>query len=326
MTLRQRNHPELHPEEIAVWLSKWQSAGLLTPEEVERIEASEGVLPTAVQPTTRTPMIAEALGYVGAALVVAALSLILGQVWADLSTGIRVGALAVAAVALNALGLAVAHRTEPAARRLHALVWALSTGFVAATFGLAAADWTDWQSPYVVIVAFAPAALYSAWLWSRLHSMLLHISTFATLATVGAAVGDLADVLHDQGTPVGLLTVCALWFALTWFAGLGPYQVGLALASFVGVLAVGGLTPTRWGLVLALLLTAAIITFAVHERNILLLVIGAIGAFTTMPTAVMRFVHGPTGAGLGLLIAGAVLLSAAVVVLRRQRVDGTPTT
>jgi hypothetical protein len=50
-----------------------------------------------------------------------------------------------------------------------------------------------------------------------------------------------------------------------------------------------------------------------------LIAVGAVGLFSTVPRAMMRLVPGSTGAALGLLMAGCLLVAGAVLTLRRQR-------
>src|SRR3989304_1563167 len=77
-------------------LLRWVDASLITSEQAEAIRAFEEV---PAEPR-RVPLIAEALGYLGAALALAAGIVALGDSWQDLSDAARLGALGGAVVVL----------------------------------------------------------------------------------------------------------------------------------------------------------------------------------------------------------------------------------
>jgi threonine dehydratase len=113
-------------------LDAWVDAGLVSPEQAQRIIAFEadgsrhtgwspavesisrrsaaaplGRHPPGIRHPNRTS-IAEAIGYVGAALALGAISLLLGQLWADLLVGGRLALVGVLTVAVFGAGLASA--------------------------------------------------------------------------------------------------------------------------------------------------------------------------------------------------------------------------
>lgn len=267
---------------------------------------------------------AEALGYVGAALVLAAVGLIGGQAWVDLSTSVHVLVFALAAGVMFGLGTAAAARGTDAGRRLQAITWTLCVGATVAAIASGVVGWTTDVKAYVVLLgAFAPGTLLAGLLWQRLDTMLLHIATFAGAAVTGAALVDLVDLFHDQDVPIGILAVCAAWFVLGYTGRVRPRLLGLGLPSLVGVIAVMSTTQVRWGTALSLIVAFGVVAFATYDRNLVLLAVGALGVLMSVPAAVSRVWEGPVGAGMGLLIAGTVLIGAAVVVVMHRGPRGS---
>ena len=72
-----------NPDAVAAWVAE----GIITQEQADRIRAREGG-PVRTGPTGRStlmPLVVEALGYLGGAIVVVATMLIAGRYWEDLS-------------------------------------------------------------------------------------------------------------------------------------------------------------------------------------------------------------------------------------------------
>src|SRR5690349_347994 len=106
--------------EVTALLRRWVEGGLITAEQAGRIRAAEGLEDpddrTAPDPTpTPTPapapgrggsLVAEALGYVGGALVLVAAVLIAGTVWDALGPAGRLGLVLAATALLLGVGAA----------------------------------------------------------------------------------------------------------------------------------------------------------------------------------------------------------------------------
>ena len=78
---------------------------------------------------------AEALGYAGGVLAIAAGIYLAGELWPGLSTGAVLAFAAVACVVLGAGGAAVRTTGDPALRRLRSVLWLMSTVSLAAFTG-----------------------------------------------------------------------------------------------------------------------------------------------------------------------------------------------
>ena len=131
---------------------------------------------------SRTPLAAEALGYAGGVLAVAAgifmaRELVPGfPAWAGLALA------AVASAALGAAGAALRTTGEPAFTRLRSVLWLLSTVSLAAFTGMLADQVWRFGPAGTVLAAAAAAAAYGAALWWRTRARLQHLAVFASAA------------------------------------------------------------------------------------------------------------------------------------------------
>ncbi|MCW2812039.1 MAG: putative rane protein, partial [Friedmanniella sp.] len=103
---------EVDPPDGPALLRRWVAHGLITQQEADAIAASEGwgPGPTAAAHPRRASVAAEALGYLGAVLVVVAASLLSARYWSQIPPAGRLALPAGAAVLLFVSGLAVAPR------------------------------------------------------------------------------------------------------------------------------------------------------------------------------------------------------------------------
>ena len=118
--------PPLETRELERRLDRWVEAGLLEPRQAARIADFEtdrggGETSNGRRPATRGERrsgVAEAVGYVGAALALAAIGLILGDLWRELTPGGRVSLAALVTVITAGSAVALRAATAPALQRL----------------------------------------------------------------------------------------------------------------------------------------------------------------------------------------------------------------
>jgi hypothetical protein len=320
--MRPASDAQVSPDQIACLLTRWQTSGLITADQAERIAAAESVTPVSgpSRPRPRTgSLIGEALGYTGGALIVAAVVLLMGRFWSDLSLGVRVIITGAAAVESWLFGRLISGRFGAAGHRLRSVLWALSVGMSGATAGLVGADGFHWAPNNVAVFAGAVAAGYATWLWWCSRSVLLHAATFAALTLTVGAAADHLDVLHEQAAGLGIWLLAISWLLAARAGIIAPRQLGSLLGAFVAIMAAQSTQQVRWGLLLAIVTAAALFALAVWQRNLPLLGIGALGVFLSVPATMQRIFPGSVGAAIGLLIAGALMMLCAVVVLRHGR-------
>ncbi|MGD9793929.1 MAG: DUF2157 domain-containing protein, partial [Acidimicrobiia bacterium] len=118
------------PDPLRRKLEQWTSAGLITRDQSEAIYAAEH---EAAPPPPRVPLATEAVGYVGSALVLTAIGMIIGNTWDDIGAAAHIAVLAVPTIAVIAAGAFVLRSTDAAMARLGSVLWALSVAGTAAT-------------------------------------------------------------------------------------------------------------------------------------------------------------------------------------------------
>jgi hypothetical protein len=169
--MRQPAYPDA--AEIQELLDRWVVAGLITSEQAERIRSQEFGVPArpadsslgAPAAVPGTSLMTEALGYLGALLVLVAAGLLTARIWPDLSLGAELLLAAAAAAALLAAGALVPDRLSATGSRLRAVLWLLSTAACAALLALVASQGLDWREWDVVLFAGGGTAIYAFALW-----------------------------------------------------------------------------------------------------------------------------------------------------------------
>jgi hypothetical protein len=158
--------------------------------------------------------VAEALGYAGGVLAIAAGIYLAGELWPGLSTGAVLAFAAVACVILGAGGAAVRSTGDTALRRLRSVLWLLSTVSLAAFAGTLADQVWRFGPESTILVTAAASAAYGAALWRRTRAVLQHLAVFASLAVlVGTAVDRLWPHVGAWAPGLGIWACrrCGAW-------------------------------------------------------------------------------------------------------------------
>lgn len=319
---------EISAEQLHRLLARWQRDGLLDATEVARIEASEarrdamraGVQPTRPVVRATGSLIAEGLGYAGAALFVAAIGRLIGPDWSDLSLGVQVLLAAVATAALLAAGFVVPERLEAPGQRLRAMLWASSTALGFGMWTIVAGRWFGWETREVVVFAAALSTAQALLLWQRSRHLPQHLAAFAAIAVlVGALSTYLPGVGHHPAAAVAVACVGGAWVLLGQLGVIQPQVTACLLGSTAAVISAQTTTQWKWGAIFALVLTAAVLTFAVWRHSLALLGVGTYAVLTSVLAAAERFFPGSAGTTVGLMLAGAVLVICALWTARRGR-------
>ncbi len=306
-------------------LGRWVEAGLLAPEQAAAILAFERRPPRPPRPprptghpAPRVPPVAEALGYVGAALSVAGLVLVVRHYWPGLPDAGRLVLAMGASVLLSAAAAAVREGGDPAYTRLRWVIWTAAT----AATGLAAAVLTGdllASAPTTVVVATAAAVSVDAglrWRW-RARPLQQAAALGGLVVTVAAVVAEVAS----EG-PVGL----AAWTAGAALVGVGVRR-GTPLpwltegCGAAAVLVGAGVTAGAWqgpglllavasALVLLAMALAGTLASSLADRRTLGLA-GVAGLVAFLPGTVDHFARqAGVATGLAVLAAGSLLVVA----------------
>lgn len=276
-------------------------------------------VPLPVRAGGRIPLLAEALGYVGAVLAVAGGSIAVQREWERMPAGARLGLLGGLAVLFLAGGAWIRPGAEPALRRLTALLWFLSLAAVAGfalvlflpTLGMSGRDAGLWTS----VVAFVDAAV----LWSLRREALQLLGV--SLSAVALAVAGMAavDVLTPTWGGAAVWAIGAGLVAGAWSRRLRPADAALAYGIVFALFAPSLISPEHsWGLLLGVLTAVVVMGAGVWLHRTAMLVLGAVALFGYLFASVMRFlgdtIGGPAALGIGGLLL--ILLALAVVRLR----------
>lgn len=301
-------------------ISAWVAEGIITPAQAERIRAWEGAAPVSEPPhPSMMPLVIEALGYLGGAIVVVATMLIAGHYWKDLSDTARLLLLGGAAVLLLIGGAMVPARLEGLGTRMRAVVWLVSTGAVAGFLGVWGSQVAGWHDQDLALLVTGGTAVYAAALFLVRPSLLQQLAMMGLLG--GTAAAALAKFVDTDAWPgVGVWVVGAAWMVLGQVKVLRPVEVaraGGAIMLLIGSMATAS-NGADAGLAFSLVTVAAIIALAVAFSDLVLLAIGALGAIQSIIAAVSEWFPNSLAAAIALLVVGAGLVGTAIWIARRR--------
>jgi uncharacterized membrane protein len=293
--------------------------GLISHEQAAAILALE--VPGAVMPAAQgmrvRPVVAEALGYIGAVLTLVSAVIITSQFWADLRPGARVGLLAVATAALLAAGTPLEGGGRAAAR-LGSFLWALSAAGFAFCVTLVGHELLSLPADRTAALAAWSTTLFSGVLWLRRPRTLQQTACF--IGVVSGAVATLMLIERSLASWAGL-AVWALglaWLLLAWGEVVRPAGVGYTLGSLAALAGPVGtrLGAGRWELLIGLVTAGALVVASILVRRTLLLGLGVVGLFFYIPAAVFAFFGDTLGAPVALFVAGVGLVAISLLLPR----------
>ena len=308
------------PLDLDPLLRHWVDASLISSEQARLIRADLAAPPAPAVPATSggPSLVAEAVGYLGGVIVVAALGLITGQYWQSLPVAARLALAGGVTAILLAAGWAVPGRLSGPGRRLRAVLWMASSLGFAAFLALAASEGFGWDESAVATFAAGATAMLTAILWFLHRHPLQHLAVAGSLlATAGAATTFLSDGGFLPG--VAVWGVAVIWLVLAWGQIVQPRRVGVILGGTVATFSAVTFAGESWGSALALATAAVLIAAAVLIRDLILLGVTAVGTLNVLPVVITRFFPGVLAAALVLLTVGLLLVAAAVVTARRRR-------
>ena len=311
------------------------SNGLVDPERAAEAQAVVGSAlagPTASETPLRRRL-AEVAGYVGGALVIAAVVVFLSQEWGSLSTTGRVSTLAAIGVVLFGAALLVLRAGGPdtgdagVRRRLASALTsgsAFAVGFGAGVLVDASAERFS-TVPWLVgsVVALAVAALGYLLAHSALGQLAIGA---AAVSAVSAAIG-LADQPSELVFAFAFAALGVVWLVLAERGVWWERYVGLAGGS--ALVLFGAQYPvidsaTPW---VGYLMTATVAVLGVWlyvRSRALPYLVAAVAAITlVVPEALLDWTNGSLGSVGVLLATGLTLLVASLLGLRlRQEIGG----
>jgi hypothetical protein len=325
MALTTKRHPRIDDDarRVAAKLDEWVTEGLLTRAQADAIVQHESRRPAVAQ----VPLAAEAVGYIGAALVVAAVGRTVGRNWDDLSTLARLAVLVVPTVFVTVTGEFAGRRPEHAAARLGSVLWLLACAGTAGALAVVFADvffGGDPPSHGQMLFVASGTAVAAAALWWRRRLPLQQLALFATTMCVGLGVVDALEGALDRSFST------LVWGAAAWVVGLAWLAAGRTgrVAPTTQARVVGAVTMLyaaqvvaadahTSGIWLGMATAIGLLVVGVAASAALELLIGTAGIFQWTPQLAYHYLADAIGAEASLFVAGVVLLGVAFLLLRR---------
>lgn len=269
--------------------------------------------------------VAEALGYVGAALVLIAGGVVAQQVWVDLTPWAHAVLLAVLAGVLMAAGAVVHGEPRTPLGRLGSVLWLLALGAVAGTASVVGEDLFDLEEAALGVAVTLPTTIVAGLLWRLRTRALQEVAVVAGLTASSVTLLALSAASLDDWGGLVVWSIGMAWFGLAWAGIVRPVRTGQvagAVAALLGPLLMVG--AGRPGLVLGVVTAAAVVAASVVLRETALSGLGVLGLFVFIPQMVFEFFGDALGAPVALLLSGGLLLGVALWLARAHgRESGT---
>lgn len=308
--------------ELADRLEAWRAAGLVTPEQLAAINAFE--VDQSTDAGTRRTVFAEAVGYVGSALAVGAIALLVGNLWTDLTTPGRLAVVGLLSVILFGAGLALRRVERAPIQRLASVLFTGSIVGVGWLAAIVATDVVSLDDGQIGVAIGAATLLVALPLYLLRQRALPQVTVMVTVVILALSALSLTAIEPD---PVWYFVVAgsigAAWFALAAGGWLRPRVIGEVTGAALTLLACQ--TPAGdwpWLMLLGALLAGGLVGLAVMTDRMHHLVVGAIGLFLLVPRLVFELFGDSIGAPAAMLVIGLLLVLLAVGIGRvRREVD-----
>ncbi|WP_062377579.1 DUF2157 domain-containing protein [Demequina pelophila] len=268
-------------------------------------------------------VVGEIVGYLGAVLVVSAVTFLIGNAWEDLNDAARVGVVAALTIAALVAGLVTARYPTAPAQRLASALLAVTVGLTAWLAWLSA-DSGGVEDPASALIAAGAATAVAAAIYAARRRALAQMALLAGILATATAL--YATVLDDRGMTMSLASglttaaIGAVWIVLSALGRLVPEKLGLVIG---GLTVIYGLQTSAfddaraWVLAAAVACAVAMIVAAITRRDVAVLIVpGGIGLLTAMPQLIEEVVEDAFATWLGVLATGVLLVVAAVWMVR----------
>lgn len=313
-------------------LDDWVAAGLIDPEQAERIRTFESDAasgPADARPNGMTGgtrwRLAEALGYLGGALAVLAAVLLVGEFWDELETWARLLLLLTTSALLLAAGAWARVTRVEAVGRLGGFLWFASVVTWAFAVGIAIDRTVEPADETTVLVVGLLSVSYAAPLWWWRREALQQLAVFAGLAAALLAALGHVEHIEPEGFGMSLWALAVSWGLFTWAGPVRPTRTGYVVAGFAalaGSQVVSFGAEPGWGHALGLLTAAILLAASVAVGSFAMMGLGAAGAFVFVAQIVFEYFADTIGVPLALFVVGVLLIGAAVLTAHlKPRVD-----
>ena len=297
-------------------LERWVDEELISRAEAEAIARFEQ---RGEAEPHRVSLVTEAIGYVGAALLLAAGASLVARFWEDTDELAQITVLAIATATLVLLGWAFRASAEPAVGRLAGVLWVGAVGTAATLAGVIAADVANADGRVPGVAAGFTATVVAIPLYLMRRMALQHIALFLSVTLAVASV-----FLVEESSVTGW----AVWvFAAAWTVAGGsrrlpPERTAYALGSLAMLISAQNVAVvTAAGLWLGLGTAVALLAMSVLRHERVLLGFGVAGLFMFLVRTMQEYLGGGAGMAIGLAVAGFAVILIALVLSRRTARD-----
>lgn len=309
-------------------LDEWASVGLITADQSDAIFAAEHESAPA---PPRVPLATEAVGYVGSALVLTAIGMIVGNNWDSLPAVAHIAVLAIPTAAVIAAGAIVLRSSDAAMQRLGSVLWALSVAGAAATTVVAVMeivgdnDAPDRGMPLMVGSVAAAVAVVE---WVRHRDFLQQAALFAGVMTMSVGVVEVFESTRSTfSSPVWsipVLMVGALWTIGGVMDRIEPSDEACLLgpAALLVGLQIFAADQRAIGVWFGTAVVVGLLALGMLRDHPILLLVGTLGVFIWTPQLALYYLEDEVGPEATLMVLGLLLIGVAVMVTKYWRSRG----
>lgn len=275
----------------------------------------------------RIPLLTEAVGYMGAVLLLAGVGTAIGQEWEDLAHGTRLVLLAGTAAFFLGVGLVTRRSAEPAFMRLTSVVWVIGTAAMAAALAELFVGFVETADETTFLVVAAATTAVAALLYAVHPTVLQHLALYVGVLMTSIAVGVRID--PDYPAWVGGVTAWTIgvaWLVLGATDRLSPSWVAMPIGVITALIAPTAILEDSFGAMYAVgIATAAgVMAGSVRWKSVPGLALGTLGLFAYVTSAVVHYFGDTIGVPAALAVTGGVILVLAAVTTRLARSARTP--
>jgi hypothetical protein len=310
-------------DDLETRLKAWQAAKAITAKQAAAIREFERAKVPPGPPPSRGGPLAEAVGYVGAAIALAAVAMLLADRWKDLNLGGRIGIVGLLTLVVASAGVALRKSDKAPLERLVSVL--LTASILGATWivGILVSEATALRG-YDVALICAGAALAMAvalYRW-RARALPLLVMLASSLAIVVAVFA--RPALAGEGMWGGLSAwaLGTFWVMLAWGRWLTPEPIAAAAGSLLAIFGAlsGSSGESKFVMLTVGLVTAgALMTRAVLRNTTYLVGIGALGVLIFLPQVVIHVFGNTIGALVSMAVVGLLLVLVSVRLARGRK-------
>jgi hypothetical protein len=231
--------------------------------------------------------------------------------WEGLTPAVRVASVGVAFLGALGAGMLLRRSADPAMVRVTSLAWCGATALFGWLAQLVAYELLDLRGRVPAMLAGVAVTVLGGALYALLRRALQQFAMVGGLLVLAGAT-----FAEGPGAMVAVWAVAVAWTVVGALGLLPPERAALIGGPIVAIWAPLG--AEDFGIWLGLATGIALIAAGVTRRESILVGFGAFGVFVHLLRLLGRFFGGTAVMPVALLVAGAVVLTLAVVYARRS--------